>query len=437
MQSKADSHFRTVERHPGAPVRNAAPLGRVAPFSQAVRFSEAPMLSRALGGLSALALMSFLLSMPASAQQIPNSGGEATQPALAGDEQAEQDGIIWSQRASKEGLLVGVKLDPPDGRVRADETLGLQFILRNDSPEPQHVRCLAGTKHFLNVEVHDGNYLFPGGFVSRPGYDEIHLRPGEVYEGANHRVEFSTQGLLDGEYTWGALGAFNVSTKVSATRAIGYVSGVVMTVGDGRANISPPPERTPSMQIYWGEVRGGLALGTQLVRLDDSGLHSSYRQRSGRFTVDDELELQLHVVNVSDQTQVIDIKLPSQMLWPVTIQSENRRTWQRRSRVGNGERVRLSLPPGEQRPLTGVEVPFLRANAEEDSTSTQRFVPNASIRIGDSASDGRQATEFHPSFGQHEIMTRLTVRPTLSTLKIELQSGRVPFRVVPPLPESQ
>lgn len=438
MQSKAARRCRTEKRHAGALPRDAALLGRATSLFRTQLPRKAWQQWRVRGCAAALTLIGIWNSAVVLAQQTADSGAAPAKPAVLEGEQAGRGDIIWSQRASQDGLLVGVKLEPSDGRVRAGETLGLQFVLRNDSLEPQHVRCLNGTEQFLDVEVQDGNYLFPGGFRSRPGVDEIDLKPGEIYEAENHRAEFSTQGLLDGEYTFFPLGAYNVSTKVSATRATGYVSGIAITVGDGRARIAPPPEMTPSMQVYWGEVRSGLALGAQLVRLENSSLHPSYRQRSGRFTVDDELELQLHLVNVSDQTQVVDIEIPSGTLWPVSISSESSRTWQRRSRRGSGARVRLQLAPGEQRPVTGVEVPFIGANATGDSVAIQRAVANAIVRIGANDAQSRKATEFHPDFGSHSIKTNITLRPAASdALKVELDSGDVPFRVVPPLPESQ
>jgi hypothetical protein len=352
--------------------------------------------------------------------------------ALLAAEPAEKD-VQWGA-TNEEGLTVGVRTSPADGKLKQDQPLELQFLIKNNSDTERTISCThpIASYHF---ELREENQLWIDGHThTDTGFTEIKLAPGEIYDSPRYRTKINTTGLI-GEYFIPIITGFYVEApkQRGTVRNLGGIPNLSFSVGAGAKvdHGSPDAER----RIVWGKPMMGLRLGAQLVQEDEK---IGFVEKSGRFHFRDSLQLQLHVFNASDRESVVEIDPPKVgESWEVNVlddQAHRTGLKQHRSGYASGEKILLKIAPGEETMLTETRVDTVLRGSdnEKDRFKTQKY-RNAGINIADREDKSTYVSTpiLTADLSNYTISATIGIRHVGSDFTARLSSGLVPFRVVP------
>lgn len=382
--------------------------------------------------LSSLCVWLAAFTIPSLLGQEPPLAIEKSAEELLASDAIEQD-VQWGA-TNEAGLTVGVRTSPANGKLKIDQPLELQFVIKNNSDERRTLSCTQPISRYY-FELREENQLWITGHKnSENGFNEITLDPGEIYDSPRYRTAIDTKGLV-GKYAIPIITGFyiEVPKQPGTIRNLGGIPNLCFTVGE-EAQVdrhSPDTER----RIVWGKSMMGLRLGAQLVRDDEK---IGFVEKSGRFHFREPLQLQLYVFNASDREMIVEIDPPKVgESWEVNVlddQAHRMGLKQHRSGYASGEKILLKIAPGEETVLTEAQIQaVLRGSTtDKDRFKTTHF-PNAGISIADPEDKSIYVDTpiLTAEFSNYTISATIGISHVGSDFTARLSSGLVPFRVVP------
>ncbi|HBE69744.1 MAG TPA: hypothetical protein DDW52_16485 [Planctomycetaceae bacterium] len=347
-----------------------------------------------------------------------------------------QGPIVWNQAENADGLLVGVRMHPSDGKLRVGQPLEIQYVLKNCTERTVELTLTSPVKAF-SFDLRSGNTLMSTGRTQSAELFPTRIASGEVFDEKSRRTTIQTLGLPEGEYVLPILNVLSVSTPKNRTtsRSIGFAK-------DLRFQIEGPDTTQKSeadsgatkedQAVFWGEEIAGVQLGAQLVQLQEG----DYAGRSGPFHINEEMELQLRIRNSSSKAATLEISQPpSGQTWRLTINDPAGRpkNVERPERTSYEFRpnIRLHLDPGESQKFTST--PVKTAYPRGDSTIfKEESLDNARlILLTTRAAPPRytSAASSRLQVGGYAIQVEVRAKHLGSDFTLVLKSGEVPFRI--------
>ncbi len=356
---------------------------------------------------------------------------EATAPSGTADRLG--DGIQWSRWGAKDGLLSGARLILPRGGLNSGQPLVVEYRLANVSTETKTLKCYLNNGMQFTSLGH-GNRISGFGFDRHREPVTIAIQPGDVFIDTEHLVSIDTTGLEPGKYQ-AALGSaffYPDLNDPNATHEIPHRGSIpFMIVGESTVKTV---ELTKN-DIHWGQPIAGLQLGAK------------YLGDATQFAIGATVEADLFIANVTDKPIECSVVLPHPGDgWLFNVEDNTgstlmlERHWPR-DFFSPQRYVHLHLAPGEMAPITGesVKTSMSSASTEEAFATT---LPKARFQIVGTkeeakqlrhdSSDSLQATLISEGGAYAAIFEVTLLRPEIPALRLELDSGNVPFTVLGP-----
>lgn len=331
------------------------------------------------------------------------------------------DGIQWSRWGDENGLLSGARLIIPKGGLQPGQPLVAEYRLVNVSKETKTLKCYLN-KGMQFTSLSYGNRI--GGF----GLDwhrepiTLNIEPSEVFIDTEHLVLIDTTGLEPGRYHAALGSAFRYPDNVEpqTTHHISHFGSIPFMI-NGASTASFV--EMPKSDIHWGKPIAGLQVGAQFAG-DPTAL-----------AIGATIEADLFVANVTDQPIECSVVLPHpQDGWLFNVEDQMGHTIMlqqpiRFSSPFPQQYIQLKLAPGEIAAITG----------DQNKKDGQPSRPRAKFEIANAKIDeqswpdytfkGRLVTQG----GQYSaIFDVVLLRPEIPAMRLELDSGNVPFTVLKP-----
>lgn len=331
------------------------------------------------------------------------------------------DGIQWSRFGDENGLLSGARLILPKDGLKPGEPLVVEYRLANVSKEAKTLKCYLN-KGMQFTSLSHGNRISGFGLDREREPVTLTIEPGEVFIDTEHLVSIDTTGLEPGPYH-AALGSaffYPDSVKPNTTHELPHRGSIPFTiVGESAAKVI----ELPNSDIHWGKPIAGLQVGARFA-----GDPTAY-------AIDATIEADLFVANVTDQPIECSVVLPHPGDgWLFNVEDSNGSTimLQRPVRFSSPfpqEYVQLKLAPGEITVLT-------KDQDRKDGTPSR---PRPKFELAGKETDeqgwsdytvkGRLVTKGGTYSAIFDIVI---IRPEIPALRLELDSGNVPFTVLKP-----
>lgn len=345
------------------------------------------------------------------------------------------DGIQWSTWGDRNGLLSGARLILPENGIKPGQPLVVEYRLANVSNETKTLECCFN-KGMKLASLGRANRI--GGFGLDWHREPVTLTidPGEVFVDTEHLVSIDTKGLAPGKYH-AALGSafrFPDVDKATTTHSIPHRGSIPFTiVGESPAKL----KELQKSNIHWGMPIAGLQLGATFA--DDPAV----------FTIGATVVADLFVANVTDQPIECSVVLPhSQDGWLFNVEDHNGDTVMlERPMMFRGlsleQYLMLNLAPGEIAPITGKgtfrvsSTPTLEVEPYQTTMSTVRFAITGADKEEKQTwprdASNRARGTLVSEGGQYTAIVEVTLlRPEIPALRLNLDTGNVPFSVAGP-----
>jgi hypothetical protein len=338
--------------------------------------------------------------------------------------QAEMD-IQWSTSGDKDGLLSGLRLILPESELMPGQPLVVEYRLTNVSKETKKLKCYLN-KGLQFASLSHGNRI--SGYAERQREPvTIEIDPGGVFIDQEHLVSIDTTGLEPGKYH-AALGSgfyYSDSLDPNVIHEIPHRGSIPFTiVGESTLKII----ELPKSDIHWGTPIAGLQVGAKFVG-DPNAI-----------AIGESVEADLFVANVTSQPIECSVALPHiSHGWLFSVMDSNGSAIELdgpfpliHSPFPERRVIPFTLAPGEVSPITVDELPLRSRPSFATSRTTQRYL------TWPSGADLAGSTTW-PKYSIYSLMTRggaysatfhvTLIRPELLNLRLELDSGSVPFYV--------
>ncbi len=331
------------------------------------------------------------------------------------------DGFQWSRWGDKDGLLSGARLILPDGGLKPGQPLVVEYRLANVSKEKKTLTCYLN-KGMQFASLGYGNRISGFGLDRQREPVTLTIESGDVFVDTEHVVSIDTTGLEPGEYQ-AALGSaffYPDSVEPNTTHEIPHRGSIPFTiVGESTLKIN----ELPKSDIHWGSPIAGLQVGARFP-VDPNAI-----------AIGESVEADLFVANVSSQPIECSVALPHPRDgWLFNVEDSNGNTIMLQRPIPFSspfpqEYVQLKLAPGEVTLLTNDQ------DKREGTQSRPRpkfEIEDTEIEVhgwSDNTIKGRLVTQG----GQYSaIFDIVIVRLEIPSLRLELDSGNIPFKVLKP-----
>jgi beta-lactamase regulating signal transducer with metallopeptidase domain len=329
------------------------------------------------------------------------------------------DGIQWSRFGDENGLLSGARLILPAGGLQPGQPLVVEYRLANVSKEKKTLKCYLNKGMQFTSLSNDSRI---GGF----GLDwhrepvTLNIEPREVFIDTEHLVSIDTTGLEPGRYHVALGSAFRYpdSVEPQTTHHISHFGSIPFMIdGESAARFV----ELPKSEIHWGKPIAGMQVGARFAG-DPTAI-----------TTGTTIEADLFVANVTDHPIECSVVLPHpQDGWLFNVEDQPGHTimLQRPMRFSSPfpqQYIQLKLAPGEITALTG----------EQDKQDGKPSRPRAKFEVAKTKIDEQSWSDYTIKGrlvtlgGQYSAIFDVTLlRPEIPALRLELDTGNVPFKVV-------
>ncbi len=331
------------------------------------------------------------------------------------------DGIQWSRWGDENGLLSGARLILPAGGLKPGQMLVVEYRLANVSKEKKTLKCYLNKGMQFTSLSNDSRI---GGF----GLDwhrepvTLSIEPGEVFIDTEHLVSIDTTGLEPGRYHAALGSAFRYpdSVEPQTTHHISHFGSIPFMI-DGQS--AARFVELPKSDIQWGKPIAGLQVGARFAG-DPTAI-----------AIGATIEADLFVANVTDDPIECSVVLPHpQDGWLFNVEDQTRHTimLQRPMHFSSPfpqQYSQLKLAPGEISELTG----------DQDKKDERPSHPRAKFEVAKTKIDEQSWSDYTikgrlvTQGGQYSAIFDVTLlRPEIPAMRLELDTGNVPFTVSKP-----
>ena len=338
--------------------------------------------------------------------------------------QAEVD-IQWSTSGDKDGLLSGLRIIRPESELMPGQPLVVEYRLTNVSKETKKLKCYLN-KGMQFTSLSHGNRI--SGYAERQREPvTIEIEPGGVFIDQEHLVSIDTTGLEPGKYH-AALGSgfyYSDSLDPNVIHEIPHRGSIPFTiVGESTLKII----ELPKSDIHWGTPIAGLQVGAKFVG-DPNAI-----------AIGESVEADLFVANVTSQPIECSVALPHiSHGWLFSVMDSNGSAIDLdgpfpliHSPFPERRVIPFTLAPGEVSPITVDELPLRSRPSFATSRTTQRYLtwPSGADLAGSTTWPKYSIYSLMTQGGAYSATFHVTlIRPELLNLRLELDSGSVPFYV--------
>jgi hypothetical protein len=338
--------------------------------------------------------------------------------------QAEVD-IQWSTSGDKDGLLSGLRIIRPESELMPGQPLVVEYRLTNVSKETKKLKCYLN-KGMQFASLSHGNRI--SGYAERQREPvTIEIEPGGVFIDQEHLVSIDTTGLEPGKYH-AALGSgfyYSDSLEPNIIHEIPHRGSISFTiVGESSLKII----ELPKSDIHWGTPIAGLQVGVKFVG-DPNAI-----------AIGESVEADLFVANVTSQPIECSVALPYiSQGWLFSVMDSNGSAIELdgpfpliHSPFPERRVIPFTLAPGEVSPITVDELPLRSRPSFATSRTTQRYLtwPSGADLAGSTTWPKYSIYSLMTQGGAYSATFHVTlIRPELLNLRLELDSGSVPFYV--------
>ena len=338
--------------------------------------------------------------------------------------QAEVD-IQWSTSGDKDGLLSGLRIIRPESELMPGQPLVVEYRLTNVSKETKKLKCYLN-KGMQFTSLSHGNRI--SGYAERQREPvTIEIEPGGVFIDQEHLVSIDTTGLEPGKYH-AALGSgfyYSDSLDPNVIHEIPHRGSIPFTiVGESTLKII----ELPKSDIHWGTPIAGLQVGAKFVG-DPNAI-----------AIGESVEADLFVANVTSQPIECSVALPHiSHGWLFSVMDSNGSAIDLdgpfpliHSPFPERRVIPFTLAPGEVSPITVDELSLRSRPSFATSRTTQRYLtwPSGADLAGSTTWPKYSIYSLMTQGGAYSATFHVTlIRPELLNLRLELDSGSVPFYV--------
>ncbi len=338
------------------------------------------------------------------------------------------DGIQWSTWGDKDGLLSGARLILPEGGLRPGQPLVVEYRLANVSTETKSLKCYLN-KGMQYTSLGRGNSISGSGLEWHRVPVTLTIEPGDVFIDTEHLVSIDTKGLEPGEYQAALGSAFRYpdDAEPNTTHEIPHRGRIPFAIlGESTLRIS----EMPKSDIHWGKPINGLQLG------------GKFTGDPTAFAIGTTIEADLFVANVTDQPIECSVAVPHiSEGWHFNVVDSNGNTMKLdgpllpiHSPYVERRIIPLNLAAGEIVPLT-IDGHPLRSRPAFATSSTKlsstSWLSGADLADLTSWSNRSINSSLVTQGGAYTATFGVTLmRPEIPALRLELDSGNVPFTVV-------
>ena len=338
--------------------------------------------------------------------------------------QAEVD-IQWSTSGDKDGLLSGLRIIRPESELMPGQPLVVEYRLTNVSKETKKLKCYLN-KGMQFTSLSHGNRI--SGYAERQREPvTIEIEPGGVFIDQEHLVSIDTTGLEPGKYH-AALGSgfyYSDSLEPNIIHEIPHRGSIPFTiVGESTVKII----ELPKSDIHWGTPIAGLQVGAKFVG-DPNAI-----------AIGESVEADLFVANVTSQPIECSVALPHiSHGWLFSVMDSNGSAIDLdgpfpliHSPFPERRVIPFTLAPGEVSPITVDELSLRSRPSFATSRTTQRYLtwPSGADLAGSTTWPKYSIYSLMTQGGAYSATFHVTlIRPELLNLRLELDSGSVPFYV--------
>lgn len=338
--------------------------------------------------------------------------------------QAEVD-IQWSTSGDKDGLLSGLRIIRPESELMPGQPLVVEYRLTNVSKETKKLKCYLN-KGMQFTSLSHGNRI--SGYAERQREPvTIEIEPGGVFIDQEHLVSIDTTGLEPGKYH-AALGSgfyYSDSLEPNIIHEIPHRGSIPFTiVGESTLKII----ELPKSDIHWGTPIAGLQVGAKFVG-DPNAI-----------AIGESVEADLFVANVTSQPIECSVALPHiSHGWLFSVMDSNGSAIELdgpfpliHSPFPERRVIPFTLAPGEVSPITVDELSLRSRPSFATSRTTQRYLtwPSGADLAGSTTWPKYSIYSLMTQGGAYSATFHVTlIRPELLNLRLELDSGSVPFYV--------
>lgn len=338
--------------------------------------------------------------------------------------QAEVD-IQWSTSGDKDGLLSGLRIIRPESELMPGQPLVVEYRLTNVSKETKKLKCYLN-KGMQFTSLSHGNRI--SGYAERQREPvTIEIEPGGVFIDQEHLVSIDTTGLEPGKYH-AALGSgfyYSDSLEPNIIHEIPHRGSIPFTiVGESTLKII----ELPKSDIHWGTPIAGLQVGAKFVG-DPNAI-----------AIGESVEADLFVANVTSQPIECSVALPHiSQGWLFSVMDSNGSAIDLdgpfpliHSPFPERRVIPFTLAPGEVSPITVDELSLRSRPSFATSRTTQRYLtwPSGADLAGSTTWPKYSIYSLMTQGGAYSATFHVTlIRPELLNLRLELDSGSVPFYV--------
>jgi len=338
--------------------------------------------------------------------------------------QAEVD-IQWSTSGDKDGLLSGLRIIRPESELMPGQPLVVEYRLTNVSKETKKLKCYLN-KGMQFTSLSHGNRI--SGYAERQREPvTIEIEPGGVFIDQEHLVSIDTTGLEPGKYH-AALGSgfyYSDSLEPNIIHEIPHRGSIPFTiVGESTVKII----ELPKSDIHWGTPIAGLQVGAKFVGNPNA------------IAIGESVEADLFVANVTSQPIECSVALPHiSQGWLFSVMDSNGSAIDLdgpfpliHSPFPERRVIPFTLAPGEVSPITVDELSLRSRPSFATSRTTQRYLtwPSGADLAGSTTWPKYSIYSLMTQGGAYSATFHVTlIRPELLNLRLELDSGSVPFYV--------
>ena len=336
------------------------------------------------------------------------------------------DGIQWSRFGDENGLLSGARLILPKDGLKPGQPLVVEYRLANVSKETKTLKCYLN-KGMQFTSLSHGNWISCWGPDWQREPVTLTIEPGDTFIDAEHLVSIDTTGLEPGNYHVAPGSAFGYPDELepNTTHEIPHRGSIRFTiVGESTLKIS----ELPKSDIHWGSPIAGLQVGARFVG-DPNAI-----------AVGESVEADLFVANVTSQPIECSVAVPHiSHGWLFSVMDSNGTAIKLdgpfpliHSPYLERRVIPFTLAPGQVSPITAEGAPLRSRPSFATSRTTQRYLPwpSGTDLAGSTTWPKHNIYSLMTQGGAYSATFHVTLmRPELPNLRLELDSGNVPFSV--------